>query len=123
MSNIKNINSIQCYEKIKNNRDSYLIDVRTPREWETYGRVDENSFAGKYIEITLINESGDENINFLDQINSYHISKDAEIYLICKSGTRSMHAAFILESDGFRELYNVQDGFVIGWKPSGLPSS
>ena len=33
-----------------------------------------------------------------------------------------MHAALILESNGYQNLYNVEDGFVIGWKPSGLPS-
>ena len=33
-----------------------------------------------------------------------------------------MHAALILESNGYQNLYNVEDGFVIGWKPGGLPS-
>ena len=60
--------------------------------------------------------------NFLDQFNSYGVSKNSEIYFICKSGARSMHAALILESNGYQNLYNVEDGFVIGWKPSGLPS-
>ena len=50
------------------------------------------------------------------------ISKNSEIFFICKSGTRSMHAALILESNGYNNLYNVEDGFVIGWKPGGLPS-
>ncbi len=54
--------------------------------------------------------------------NSYGVSKNSEIFFICKSGARSMHAALILESNGYNNLYNVEDGFVIGWKPSGLPS-
>ena len=72
--------------------------------------------------LPLINEEGDENTNFLDQFNSYGVSKNSKIFFICKSGARSMHAALILESNGYQNLYNVEDGFVIGWKPSGLPS-
>ena len=122
MSNIKNISAENCYSTIKENKDAYLVDVRTPYEWETFGRVDEDSFDAQYLELTLINEDGDENTNFLDQFNSYGILKNSEIYFICKSGARSMHAALILESNGYQNLYNVEDGFVIGWKPSGLPS-
>ena len=122
MSNIKNISAENCYSTIKENKDVYLVDVRTPYERETFGRVDEDSFDAQYIELTLINEEGVENINFLNQFNSNGISKNSEIYFICKSGARSMHAALILESNGYQNLYNVEDGFVIGWKPIGLPS-
>jgi len=72
--------------------------------------------------LITIYPSKKENTNFLDQFNSYGILKNSEIYFICKSGARSMHAALILESNGYQNLYNVEDGFVIGWKPSGLPS-
>ena len=122
MSNIKNISAESCFSKIKENKDAYLIDLRTPYEWESFGRVDEDSFDARYIELTLINEEGNENANFFDQFKSYGISKDSEIYFICKSGARSMHAALILESNGYQNLCNVEDGYAIGWKPGGLPS-
>ena len=60
MSNIKNISAENCYSTIKENKDAYLVDVRTPYEWETFGRVDNESFDARYIELTLINEEGDE---------------------------------------------------------------
>ena len=44
MSNIKKISAENCYSTIKENKDAYLVDVRTPYEWETFGRVDEESF-------------------------------------------------------------------------------
>ena len=50
MSNIKNISAENCYSTIKENKDAYLVDVRTPYEWETFGRVDEDSFDAQYIE-------------------------------------------------------------------------
>ena len=37
MSNIKNISAENCYSAIKENKDAYLVDVRTPYEWETFG--------------------------------------------------------------------------------------
>ena len=80
MSNIKNISAENCYSTIKENKDAYLVDVRTPYEWETFGRVDDGSFDAQYIELTLINEEGDENTNFLDQFNSYGVSKNSEIF-------------------------------------------
>ena len=70
MSNIKNISAENCYSTIKENKDAYLVDVRTPYEWKTFGRVNDESFDAQYIELTLINEEGDENTNFLDQFNS-----------------------------------------------------
>ena len=60
MSNIKNISAENCYSTIKENKDAYLVDVRTPYEWETFGRVDDGSFDAQYIELTLINEEGDD---------------------------------------------------------------
>ena len=54
MSNIKNISAENCYSTIKQNKDAYLVDVRTPYEWETFGRVDEGSFDAQYIELSLI---------------------------------------------------------------------
>ena len=49
MSNIKNISAENCYSTIKENKDAYLVDVRTPYEWKTFGRVDEDSFDAEYI--------------------------------------------------------------------------
>ena len=57
MSNIKNISAENCYSTIKENKDACLVDVRTPYEWETFGRVDDGSFDAQYIELTLINEA------------------------------------------------------------------
>ena len=68
MSNIKNISAENCYSTIKENKDAYLVDVRTPYEWETFGRVDEDSFDAQYIELTLINEEAMKTLIF--SINS-----------------------------------------------------
>ena len=55
------------------------------------------------------------------------------IFLICRSGKRSAEAAEILNKDGYRNLFNVNDGFegnkdkdghrnsINGWRFNNLP--
>jgi rhodanese-related sulfurtransferase len=66
-----------------------------------------------------------------------HVKKVASmnrpIVLICRSGQRSVDAGLALEQAGFREVYNVLEGFegplddehhrgtVGGWRKEGLP--
>ena len=33
-----------------------------------------------------------------------------------------MRAAALVADLGYQNLYNVEDGFTLGWKPKGLPS-
>ena len=54
---------------------------------------------------------------------SLEIPKDSNIYFICKSGMRSNLAANMIENEGYKSLFNVEDGFTLGWKPKGLPSA
>ncbi len=42
------------------------------------------------------------------------LNKEQEIFIICQSGGRSNQACFILEANGFEEVYNVLPGMV-GW--------
>ena len=86
MSNIKNISAENCYSTIKENKDAYLVDVRTPYEWETFGRVDDGSFDAQYIELNIIKEESYQNTNFLDKFNTYGISKNSEFQPLKISG-------------------------------------
>jgi len=47
--------------------------------------------------------------------------KPKAILVICRSGERSEHAANDLAKAGLQEVYNVEDGFIFGWKKEGLP--
>ncbi|MEI3604806.1 rhodanese-like domain-containing protein [Pseudogracilibacillus sp. SE30717A] len=42
------------------------------------------------------------------------LNKDQEIFIICKSGGRSNQACFILQENGFEDVYNVLPGMA-GW--------
>lgn len=46
--------------------------------------------------------------------------RDQPIYLICRSGRRSMRAASLLDEAGFESVYNVEGG-MLDWQEKGLP--
>ena len=123
MSSIQTISSEDCYKKLNEDQNSYLIDVRSPIEWNIDGIPDEDSFEGILFKLAIRNEEGKENPNFIEEFNSLEIPKDSNIYFICKSGGRSKLAANMVAIEGYKSLFNVEDGFTLGWKPKGLPSS
>ena len=123
MSSIQTISSEDCFKKLNEDQNSYLIDVRSPTEWNVDGIPDEDSFEGILFKLAIRNEEGTENINFIEEFNSLEIPKDSNIYFICKSGGRSNLAAHMVANEGYKSLFNVEDGFTLGWKPKGLPSA
>ena len=134
MDSIKNFTSLECFEILSNNFNSHLIDVRTKPEWEFVGVPDLDSINKKLILIAW-REYPDMNINadFEKQVNKENIKKNDSIFLICRSGQRSFHAAEYLVSCGYNNCYNVSDGFegnknkldqrstTNGWKYNNLP--
>ena len=51
------------------------------------------------------------NERFLDEIHEHNLSYDDHLFLICRSGQRSLHAANFLIQHGFNNCTNVEDGF------------
>ena len=89
MSSVKDISSEDCYKKLNEDQNSYLIDVRSPSEWNVDGIPDEDSFEGILFKLAIRNEEGIQNPNFIEEFNSLDIPKDSNIYFICRSGTVS----------------------------------
>jgi rhodanese-related sulfurtransferase len=82
--------------------DAFLLDVREADEWE----------AG-HVPGALHIPLGDLGARYLE------IDRGSEVYVICRSGRRSDHAARALVGAGWRAL-NVSDG-MIGWQVAGRP--
>lgn len=117
----------QAYEALTTRDDAVLIDVRTPQEW---------NYVGIPMMPAMIRASWPpppETPDFVHTIKSMGVSVDAQVYLICRSGVRSAHAAAELTQAGFTHCYNVAEGFegdrdrqghrgtIGGWKVAGLP--
>ena len=131
---VQNITSVECYNKLSEISNSYLIDVRTKPEWELIGVPDLSSLNKKTIFIAW-NEYPEMNINknFIDQVAGVNIEKNDNIFLLCRSGRRSFYATMYLVSCGYKHSFNVSDGFegdknelnqrstINGWKYNNLP--
>jgi rhodanese-related sulfurtransferase len=81
---------------------AYLLDVREHGEW-----------AAGHIPGALHIPMGELNTRH------HEIAKDREVYVICRSGTRSDYAARALAGAGW-DARNVPDG-MIGWQAAGRP--
>ena len=82
--------------------DAFLLDVREADEWE----------AG-HVPGALHIPLGELGARYLE------IDHGSEVYVICRSGRRSDHAARALAGAGWRAL-NVSDG-MIGWQAADRP--
>jgi rhodanese-related sulfurtransferase len=79
-------------EKIKNNEEIELIDVRTPDEYELC------NIEGKLIPLDQIEARFNE------------IDKSKTVIIMCHHGGRSQRACQFLEAQGFQKIYNLEGG-------------
>jgi len=132
--NILSVSSIECFEQLSKISNSHLIDVRTKPEWLYVGIPNLQSLQKKTLFISWQTyPSMKINSNFKKEILNSKIDKNDNIFLICRSGQRSLQAATYLTSFGFTKCRNVIDGFegihdkylqrstVNGWKYNLLP--
>lgn len=85
-------------EKLKNDDNAFVLDVRTPEELE------EGAIANATnIDIYL-------GQGFMDEIQKLDTSKNYYVY--CRSGNRSGQACAILNSIGIENTFNLDGGFM-----------
>lgn len=78
-------------------KNGILIDVRTPEEYGS-GHIDNAMNINWYDE------------NFTKQFES--VDKEETIYLYCKKGGRSAKAAYLLDSLGYKNVIDLEGGYV-----------
>lgn len=102
---IENVDAKKFKELVDGGK-GIILDVRTPGE-----------VAQGYI-----NNASTINLNdpsFTAKINM--MQKDKEIYVYCRSGSRSANAAQQLADNGFKKVYNLKGG-INEWNNSGFPT-
>jgi rhodanese-related sulfurtransferase len=104
-----------------------LVDVRTQPELQYVGRV-----PGSVAVQWQTYPGNRPNPEFLAELEDA-VSKDEPVMFLCRSGARSHSAAETATRHGWRECYNVLEGFegdkdaeqhrntVGGWRKAGLP--
>jgi rhodanese-related sulfurtransferase len=119
----------EAYGVLQNAPAARLVDVRTQAEWDFVGRIP------GVVEIEWESyPDGKRNPSFVEQLRQ-QIDQEALVMFICRSGSRSHHAASAAAAAGFTRSYNVLEGFegkkdtsshrnsVGGWRVAGLPWS
>ncbi len=106
----------EVWARLKGDPKSVLVDVRTQAEWAFVGLPD-LSDLGKRV---LTHEwqtfpQGQVDPDFAIRLEASlaraGVSKDDEIFFICRSGGRSRMAAEAMSELGFRHCRNVAEGF------------
>lgn len=114
----KKILSIEAYDMLNTVPDTYMIDVRTQYEYQfvghpigaylfpylfmgkDFGKVDDKYgylFSGK-------------NKDFIQEVSKV-FKKTDNLLVICRDGTRSALAAKDLMNAGFKNVFDIEDGF------------
>ena len=103
-ANFENLEPKEAYKLLQKEKDKIvLVDVRNPEEIQTDGKIPGS--------ILIPLGTLGQNIDKLD--------KSKKIMVYCHSGMRSVAAARMLSSLGFKVL-NIKGG-ILNWKSEGLP--
>jgi|TARA_B110000208_G_C11565711_1_gene357032 rhodanese-related sulfurtransferase len=124
------INCKELVELAKTNEGASLIDVRTQAEWDQDGKPNGKeiglntyfiSFMIDVVEGRIVNQE------FEKKVDELKLDQSKAVFVMCKSGFRSLKAAEIINKKGFK-TFNIINGFICSedvepncWKTSGLP--
>jgi rhodanese-related sulfurtransferase len=86
-----------------NDSSYYILDVRTKEEF-SQGHIN----GAKLIPVSELEGRLGE------------LPKDKPIIIYCRTGGRSLKAATILVDNGFKAVFNMEDG-IVDWKNKGYP--
>lgn len=133
---IKEITPLEAWKILQTDPSSTLLDVRSTMEFEYVGHpLDALHIPWK--------EAPDWQVtpDFVDKVRTslqkkHGLTRSVEelaVLAICRSGARSLSAVELLEREGFKQLYNVIEGFegdrdtnnhrntINGWRFHELP--
>jgi len=105
---IKRVNPEDVYTRMQAGDALFLVDVREPGEYDEV-------HANEAINIPLGTVSA-------QALAEKGIKAQDQVFLICRSGARSMRAAEALSGQGFEKLFNVEGG-TLAWVDQNLPHS
>jgi len=129
-----------AWEAIASQKPTLMIDVRTTAEWTFVGAPDLGALNQPiaFIEWQSYPAMGVNQSFAAEALGVAEQTKAEEIYFICRSGARSMHAAMTTNAAAAAAgrkvtCFNVAEGFegdpdadghrgnINGWKAHGLP--
>jgi len=104
-SRIKEVNVAESRDRLKDNPDAKLIDVREDKEWDAAHAAGSIHLGKGIIE---------------RDIEATVPDKSSELILYCGGGYRSALAADVLQNMGYTNVYSMAGGWK-AWQESGAP--
>ena len=105
------IKAIEAFDFLSKKINSHLIDTRSDIEWKTTGIPDLSSINK---ETYLINWGPVLDQTFFEQYKKFLLisfNQNDSLFFICRSGSRSLMAAKCAIEFGFKNCFNIFDGF------------
>ena len=106
-----NIKATDAFDFLSKKNNSHLIDTRSDIEWKSTGIPDLSSINK---ETNLINWGPVLDQTFFEQYKNFLLSsfnQNDNLLFICRSGSRSLMAAQFAIKFGFRNSFNIFEGF------------
>lgn len=95
---VKEITVKELHQKIENDTDPFILDVREPDEYDFV------NIEGELIPLGELPQ----------RVNELKGKEDEEIVVMCRSGARSAQACLFLYGKGFDKAVNLKGG-IIAW--------
>lgn len=125
---INDLNPRQTWDYMQQHPNAVMIDVRTKMEHGFVGHPSGAvSIPWKEFPDWLVNE------NFVEQVRQIAPDPETPLFFLCRSGQRSLDAAKAMQDAGYKNLFNITEGFEGplddhkhrgtsgGWRFHGLP--
>ena len=106
-----NIKATDAFDFLSKKVNSHLIDTRSDIEWKTSGIPDLSSINK---ETNLINWGPVLDQTFFEQYKKFLLTsfnQNDSLFFICRSGSRSLMAAKFAIEFGFKNSFNIYEGF------------
>ena len=106
-----NIKATDAFDFLSKKDNSHLIDTRSDIEWKSTGIPDLSSINK---ETNLINWGPVLDQIFFEQYKNFLLisfNKNDNLLFICRSGSRSLMAAQFAIKFGFKNSFNIYEGF------------
>ena len=132
MSYKRNLLPKMAVERMNENPEAVLIDVRTRAEHKYVGFPDNSILIPWFDEPDLESDPDAFYNSVIDALSDRSDAMDTELILICRSGFRSNEALKCLQSKGFTSVSHVASGFegdldendhrgnLNGWRNDGM---
>jgi rhodanese-related sulfurtransferase len=135
---VPDVSVADAWGRLQADAKAVLVDVRTRAEWAFVGLPDLSSLSKRPILVEWQTfPDNREDPQFAERLSAAlgdaGVAKNADVFFICRSGSRSRRAAETMTAVGYSSCRNVADGFegpldhdrrrgrVGGWKAAGLP--